>query len=740
MKKFLSFFLFAGLMAWAGVATAQRDTLVKVGSYTDSSYKAPMSTYHNYSYTQMIYNRNYMPGPTGAAVKIKSLSFYFTGKGSSGVTVSSTTTRKIVVYMKNVTNNYFASTTPESVSETNRVFCGNLTIPASAGWVTINLQNDFVYQVQSNNHLLIAIYDSTGNYEMRYFRQRENGGLYGTLSYRSDNYNPNPEAGNLSSYLGTVDRAISCPDLKITYTYDQPATLPYTSNFANAADNAQWYCKTVPDGKTAFWAFNNDLHCGDAAYPDYYISGHPITALAERVLQLDNSDSIKVSFYAAEIGGEDDGTDIYDHMSVYLIPKDTVWEPASYVTHYVSDPDDANLPYVLNFSQSDLLHSVKLTGISGQQLTATIKNPFPNQKCKLVFVWRNDNSYGDGTAARIDDLSVTGVNRAPEYTPRSTAQWYAYAYWVEGSNCYPWQEHFLKFSMQNPANADTASAHFNDDISSGTYAGNYVWYNQGSYSKITRANINGNFISGAIDYILASPLSSEIVAMQYNPVDGKMYFITMDKKLCNFDLSDPEHYTVMGQLSVYICAFAINAQGEAYVMESDGNGSLYRVNLNNGTTTLVGSSGIYVYYFSAMAFDYSTGELFLASYDRNNNDDGYGNTAMFYVNTTNGEMKYIGKLLGRAVQVPSLFAVQTASPQGITAATATEMSVYPNPAKDVINLSGVENGTIIRIYDMTGKVVMQLTATENTQINVSGLNKGVYVVAAGASKVKFVKE
>jgi hypothetical protein len=196
----------------------------------------------------------------------------------------------------------------------------------------------------------------------------------------------------------------------------------------------------------------------------------------------------------------------------------------------------------------------------------------------------------------------------------------------------------------------------------------------------------------------------------------------------------------MGQLSISITAFAINAQGEAYVIEDESNGSLYRINLNNGTTTLVGSSGIHIEDYSAMAFDYSTGELFLALYDDDDNDDNYSNTAMFYVNTSNGEMKYIGKLLDRIVEVSALFAVQTVTPQGIATAQAAELSVYPNPAKDELHVNGVENGTMLLVYDMTGKIVAQQTATENTVINASGLNKGVYVVAAGERKIKFVKE
>ena len=737
MRKFVSFFLLVGLMAWAGVANAQQEYTVRVGTPTDSSHMYPSNTIYRCSYTQMIFPYSLMPSVPD--FKINEISFYYTGTGAS----SSARSQNWTVYMKNVSTLSFANDSAYiPVTSSDRVFVGKFNIPSSAGWVTIKLDKQFIYKNSYGNHLLVAIYDSTSPYSTRNFRITR-GSDYYSLQYLTDslNYSPNPER-NLNSFRGTGRYKIRqkyMPVMKLGYNYDTAATLPYTTNFTNTNDNLKWYLKNYPDGNNAKWAFNGDLHCGDDAYPDYFTSGHPVTALAERLIQLDNSDSIKVSFYAMEIGGEDAGTEIYDFMSVYLIPKDTVWSPSRYATYYTGESYDDVLPYVLNFDQIDLLHSVKLTGISNEQLTATIANPFPNQQCKLVFVWQNDNSGGDATAARIDNLSVTGVNRAPEYTPQSTAQWYAYAYWLKGENYYPWQEHFIRFSMQNLANVDTASAHFDHDMYSGTYAGGYVWYNQGDNDKITRANISNNFVSGSINYTIPT-LTGVIVAMQYNPADNKMYFITSDKKLCSFDISDPEHYTVMGQLSISITAFAINARGEAYVIEDESNGSLYRINLNNGTTTLVGSSGIHIEDYSAMAFDYSTGELFLALYDDDDNDDNYSNTAMFYVNTSNGEMKYIGKLLDRIVEVSALFAVQTVTPQGIATAQAAELSVYPNPAKDELHVNGVENGTMLLVYDMTGKIVAQQTATVNTVINVSGLNKGVYVVAAGERKIKFVKE
>ena len=747
MRKFVSFFLLAGLMAWAGVANAQQEYTVSVGTPTDSSHMYPSNTIYRCSYTQMIFPYSLMP--SAPDLKINEISFYYTGTGAS----SSARSQNWTVYMKNVSTLSFANDSAYiPVTSSDRVFVGKFNIPSSAGWVTIKLDKQFIYKNSYGNHLLVAIYDSTSPYSTRNFRLTR-GSDYYSLQYLTDslNYSPNPER-NLNSFRGTGRYKIRqkyMPVMKLGYNYDTAATLPYTTNFTNTNDNLKWYLKNYPDGHNAQWAFNGDLHCGDLTTTNYPTSGHPVTVLAERKLQLGYSDSIKVDLTAEIGGGVDYGSDgtraAFDHVTVYMVPTDTNWTPSKTASrNFVKFPSDSTLDYALYFGEYGTHAAVKLSGINGT-ISSTFVNPFPGQECKLVFVWQNySNNRGNGTAARITSLSVTEVARQPEYTPQSTLQWYGYAYWVDGvDEPASWQEHFLTFDMRNLANVDTASAHFSTDIAAGTYAENYLWYTKvGEYNKIVRSNINqsNRFISGEINYQWSN-LDASVAGMQYNPANGMLYFITYDDKLYRVDLSDPEHYTLMGQLSFQIAAFAINAQGNAYVIENESNGKFYRVNLNNGTTTFVGSLGFYIENYSSMAFDYATGELFLAAYDNNYNGDNYKYSAMFYVNPSTAEAKYIGKLgVGDIVmEMDALFAVQTAS-QGIATASATELSVFPNPAKDELRVNGVENGTMVMVYDMTGKLVAQQTATENTVISVSGLTKGVYVISAGERKIKFVKE
>ncbi|HEU4858553.1 MAG TPA: T9SS type A sorting domain-containing protein, partial [Chitinophagaceae bacterium] len=82
----------------------------------------------------------------------------------------------------------------------------------------------------------------------------------------------------------------------------------------------------------------------------------------------------------------------------------------------------------------------------------------------------------------------------------------------------------------------------------------------------------------------------------------------------------------------------------------------------------------------------------------------------------------------------------------ITANTA-KMNIFPNPAREMINVSleGMNAKAEIKIYNIMGNLVMrQVTNKTNTQINVSKLPAGVYMVSAGdgnaTRNLKFVKE
>jgi hypothetical protein len=78
---------------------------------------------------------------------------------------------------------------------------------------------------------------------------------------------------------------------------------------------------------------------------------------------------------------------------------------------------------------------------------------------------------------------------------------------------------------------------------------------------------------------------------------------------------------------------------------------------------------------------------------------------------------------------------------GIQVSQTMKISIYPNPTNNIINIEGLnknENNTI-QIFDIQGKLVSTKTVTEKGTIELSELNKGVYVIKIGEYAKRVVK-
>lgn len=62
--------------------------------------------------------------------------------------------------------------------------------------------------------------------------------------------------------------------------------------------------------------------------------------------------------------------------------------------------------------------------------------------------------------------------------------------------------------------------------------------------------------------------------------------------------------------------------------------------------------------------------------------------------------------------------------------------VYPNPTQDVLHIQGIEAQTL-RIFNMQGSM---LQTTEGTQVSVSHLSTGTYLLQIGTQVVRFIKQ
>ena len=62
-----------------------------------------------------------------------------------------------------------------------------------------------------------------------------------------------------------------------------------------------------------------------------------------------------------------------------------------------------------------------------------------------------------------------------------------------------------------------------------------------------------------------------------------------------------------------------------------------------------------------------------------------------------------------------------------------ELSLYPNPAKDIAMISSAESVDLVRVFDLTGRIVKQASPSKaNFSLDVADLSKGVYLVKLNA--------
>jgi hypothetical protein len=66
--------------------------------------------------------------------------------------------------------------------------------------------------------------------------------------------------------------------------------------------------------------------------------------------------------------------------------------------------------------------------------------------------------------------------------------------------------------------------------------------------------------------------------------------------------------------------------------------------------------------------------------------------------------------------------------------------VYPNPASDMISITGLPAGAGIEITDMAGKVLLtRSTLNDPAKIDISSLPKGIYLLRSGLVVKKIVR-
>ena len=68
-----------------------------------------------------------------------------------------------------------------------------------------------------------------------------------------------------------------------------------------------------------------------------------------------------------------------------------------------------------------------------------------------------------------------------------------------------------------------------------------------------------------------------------------------------------------------------------------------------------------------------------------------------------------------------------------------QLAIYPNPAKDVLRIENIADNQEVTIYSINGAILKRVVVSGNSEINISELRPGMYILSAGNMFSKFIK-
>lgn len=242
---------------------------------------------------------------------------------------------------------------------------------------------------------------------------------------------------------------------------------------------------------------------------------------------------------------------------------------------------------------------------------------------------------------------------------------------------------------------------------------------------------------GAITGLVGSAPTPSGLA--YNYSDGIWYALSTDgtiTQLYSIDITTgaltPIGTGTGNLLGIWL---EIDTAGNAY-MADIGDDLLYSVDLTSGLATPIGPLGVDISFAQDVTIDHEDDTIYMSAYT------GGGTGGIHAVDTATGTATLVGSTTALNAEF-GMFSVNN-QPLSVQDNLLSQISIYPNPASDLINLkipSSIEVNNIV-LYDVLGKN----TGVDliNGQINITGLSRGVYVLnintSAGTLTKKVIKQ
>ncbi len=167
-----------------------------------------------------------------------------------------------------------------------------------------------------------------------------------------------------------------------------------------------------------------------------------------------------------------------------------------------------------------------------------------------------------------------------------------------------------------------------------------------------------------------------------------------------------------------------NYHNTIYLTNTGGNFSWTPYQIENNTTP--------VSTYNVYRDDNSTGNFILIGFTTGNQ---FGYTDIQYSSFPNASY-YVEAVMAGGVCSPTRADYATSRSNVKHFGTAgvqqlkynSTIEIYPNPSTNVLNITGIVEKTIIRMYDVVGKLVIEKEVESNTTINTNLLTEGVYTL------------
>jgi len=224
-------------------------------------------------------------------------------------------------------------------------------------------------------------------------------------------------------------------------------------------------------------------------------------------------------------------------------------------------------------------------------------------------------------------------------------------------------------------------------------------------------------------YTALGSISGDWLGAEFDPTSGICYATAIDGNLYTIDFGTLTK-TVVGPMGLSIAiALAIDKDGNAFTYDiTDDN--LYSINLSTAATTIIGSIGFDANFGQGMLWDEASDTVYMTAFNNTIFD-----AELRSVDTLTGATTLISQLGSGSLAQYGWVTAPAGLGIGVADNTIEGFSYYPNPANDTINLNAQGNIGTVTIFNILGQTVVdQNIDATSTQINVSNLSMGTYVM------------